>query len=600
VDRMSFSFAGKKIAAACVTLASIQAANSPQAFAAAFAMKGGAAGVKKGAVTKAATMSSAATKVGTKKAAGKTAKAVKLSKSDKESVDLMTQHARAAIATIQHSDSTSAMGRLGQFNEETIPFLIGAERNIVAVPTATLIVTVSKASERKAILAHLRKKFGMKVLEEGSQGKVLVRAGEDGLQGIERIQECLSSYPRGFDAISPNFFRVREHRRIDAQVSSAQAAGLAPQLPWNLKNGGSPGVAGADVKAVGAWAISQGDPQIRVAVLDEGVDVNHPALRAAIVLSNDFCGGNTNSSPDGNDAHGTACAGIIASRDANYPGLAPSISLVGARIARSDPINPSQWLFDDFNTAEAIDWCWDDAKADVLSNSWGGGPPSDAIRLAFERARTSGRGGKGCVIVIAAGNSQTAIPFPGTLPNMLIVGASNQWDKRKTKSSQDGEDWWGSCFGPTMGLVAPGVKIKTTDISGASGYTNTDFVDTFNGTSSATPHVAAAAGLVLSVNSSLTEKEVRKILTSTCDPIAGTTDEVGAGRLNVEAALIKAKSTLPAPSAASSTKKTGKKASVTTKATTKTTAAKGSAMKPKKKAAKSSAPLANKRQAVRK
>jgi subtilisin family serine protease len=136
-----------------------------------------------------------------------------------------------------------------------------------------------------------------------------------------------------------------------------------------------------------------------------------------------------------------------------------------------------------------------------------------------------------------------------------------------------------------MGLVAPGVKIKTTDISGSAGYSATDFVDTFNGTSSATPHVAAAAGLVLSVNSSLTEMEVRKILTSTCDPIAGSSDEVGAGRLNIAAALKKAQKSLPGTSAASSSKKKVKKDSKASKPTKKTLATK-TASKPAKKTPK--------------
>ena len=64
------------------------------------------------------------------------------------------------------------------------------------------------------------------------------------------------------------------------------------------------------------------------------------------------------------------------------------------------------WMFEDLATADAIDWAWRDQKADVLSNSWGGGPPSDAISRAFERASTQGRDRKGAVIVIAAGNPE--------------------------------------------------------------------------------------------------------------------------------------------------------------------------------------------------
>jgi thermitase len=173
----------------------------------------------------------------------------------------------------------------------------------------------------------------------------------------------------------------------------------------------------------------------------------------------------------------------------------------------------------------------------------------DAITNAFERARTKGRKDKGSVIAIAAGNVGGAVQYPATLPEVLCVGASNEWDEQKTKTSHDGETWWGSCFGSELSLMAPGVHIATTDISGAAGYTPDDYILTFNGTSSATPHVAAAAALVLSVAPKLTEKEVRDILTGeaakmiaagTLDPKRKWNKEMGWGRLDIHAALRRA------------------------------------------------------------
>lgn len=207
---------------------------------------------------------------------------------------------------------------------------------------------------------------------------------------------------------------------------------------------------------------------------------------------------------------------------------------MAARIAKGD--GGQGWIFDDFNTADAIDWCWDDAQSHVLSNSWGGGPPVDVITSAFTRARTQGRGGRGAMVVIAAGNSQMQVSYPGNLSDVLTVGASNQWDKRKTRTSQDGEDWWGSNFGKGLDLMAPGVQILTTDISGARGYDSGLTTPRFNGTSSATPFVAAAAALLISVRPTLSETEVRKILTSTAEPIetatSGWNQYRGYGRLN--------------------------------------------------------------------
>jgi thermitase len=311
---------------------------------------------------------------------------------------------------------------------------------------------------------------------------------------------------------------------------------------WNLDNDGTVGTAGADVSAVDAWKITKGDSVIRVAVLDEGVDSLHPALN--VVAEYDAVDRNSHARPAGNDAHGTACAGIIASRDRSIRGLAPDVSLVGVRIAKSD--DRGEWISDDFSIADAIDWAWRETggNVDVLSNSWGGGPPVDAITRAFERARKRGRRGKGCVIAIAASNEDSFVTYPGTLPNVLTVGATNQWDERKTPTSRDGEDDWGSNHGRSLDIMAPGVAIRTTDISGRAGYTRGKFVDDFNGTSAATPHVAAAAAMILSIKPSLKEAVVRRLITRTADRIGGIKkrdDFVGNGRLNIAAALKAAK-----------------------------------------------------------
>jgi len=124
----------------------------------------------------------------------------------------------------------------------------------------------------------------------------------------------------------------------------------------------------------------------------------------------------------------------------------------------------------------------------------------------------------------------------------LAVSASNEFDEFKSPTSSDGEGW-GSNFGPEVDLAAPGVHNLTTDISGSGGYTNNNYFDDFNGTSSATPIVAGAAALVLSANPELKEREVRKILKDTADKVGaepyidGRNDRFGHGRLNVLAAV---------------------------------------------------------------
>lgn len=395
------------------------------------------------------------------------------------------------------------------------------------IATEAVVVDGAKSAE----LRWLRNKHGLQMVKEGRQGKALLRAPQGGADGVKAAFEAARSlFKRGnVGAAHPNF--IRAFRQIGRSKTAAP-------LQWNLHNPGNPGLYGADVHAVAAWTITKGIGGLRVAVLDEGVDTLHPSLRPAVVAELDAVDGNAHARPDGDDAHGTACAGIIASRDAVVPGLASGVSLVAVRIAKGDGVDG--WIFDDFETAEAIDWCWGEAKADVLSNSWGGGPPVDVITRAFDRARTKGRAGKGCVIAVAAGNEQQRVSYPATLSFVLAVGASNQWDERKTRTSKDGESWWGSNYGPELDLVAPGVAISTTDISGGRGYGSQDFIRDFNGTSSATPHVAGAAALILSVSSGLTEDRVRGIIKTTADRLApkGRRDPyVGYGRLNAYAAL---------------------------------------------------------------
>ncbi|HEU5323683.1 MAG TPA: S8 family serine peptidase, partial [Methylomirabilota bacterium] len=356
----------------------------------------------------------------------------------------------------------------------------------------------------------LRDRHGFETIREGRQGKVLVRAPQGGVAGVAAAFELGEELVRrgNVAAAHPNFIRALPHvPRPDARATEA----------WNLHNDGRVGLYGADVHARAAWTITRGSAEVRVAVLDEGVDTRHPSLAPAVVAELDVVAGNPHARPDGNDAHGTACAGVILSRDRDVEGLAPLSSLIAVRIARGD--GGGHWILDDFDTADAIDWSWEEARAAVLSNSWGGGPPADVITRALERARSRGRGGLGCVIAAAVGNEQGPVSFPARLPFVVGVGASNPWDEMKTRSSHDGESWWGSNYGPGLDLLAPGVRITTTDLHGPRGYGPADFVDDFNGTSAAAPHVAAAAAMVVAVAPQLTAQRIRDIIIGSADPL---------------------------------------------------------------------------------
>ncbi len=249
---------------------------------------------------------------------------------------------------------------------------ISDARYMVATDGTFMVVTDSIMVEgiRKTDLKRLRDDLGFEVVREGEQGRLLLRAPVTENAAFSLMQKALDHLKtvKAIKAAHPHFIRT-------IFTPKPSAAGGMPL--WNHNNTGNPGVAGADVAALAAWTITKGNPEIRVAVLDEGVDSKHPNLRKRIVAELDVVGGNSHARPNGNDAHGTACAGIIASQSKTYPGLAPDCSLIGVRIAKGN--GNDGWIIDDFDTADAIEWSWKEGKADVLSN---------IVRSRMDRAGT--------------------------------------------------------------------------------------------------------------------------------------------------------------------------------------------------------------------
>ncbi len=278
---------------------------------------------------------------------------------------------------------------------------------------------------------------------------------------------------------------------------------------WGLRNTGQWGASGVgiDIKAEQAWAITTGSANIRTAIFDHGFEMNHPDLSG-----NTFGTGydaETNTTPATvRGAHGTACAGITGAVQNNgigVSGVAPGTRLMSVSINLTFANTPQQ-------LANGFNWSWQNGAA-VISNSWGGYSPSTIIEDGINNALNNGRGGLGTVVVFAAGNeNNTAIRYPGgAIPRILVIGALSPCGERKNPSSCDGEGW-GSCFGNQLDVMAPGVKIPTTDQQGTAGYSSTEYTQTFNGTSSACPAAAGVAALVLSANPNLTVQQVNDII----------------------------------------------------------------------------------------
>ena len=325
---------------------------------------------------------------------------------------------------------------------------------------------------------------------------------------------------------------------------------------WNLKNTGQYGASysGIDINYCDARSITTGDSSVIIGVYDLGVDLTHPDIN----LYSFSYDANTHSSPstiytsDGDNYHGTACAGIIGAKANNTigdAGIAPNCPIMSISFNNTTTTN----IRDAFIVA-ANNGC------SVISNSWHLDVPSADVDAGISYALSQGRNGKGCVVVFSSGNeNRDSINYPANSnDSILVVGAMSPCGERCNPNSCDGEDWWGSNYGNKLDVVAPGVKIRTTDLVGEVGYTPSDYMATFNGTSSACPHAAAIAGLILSVNPFLTQKKVVDIIKSTAQKVGNYSYtynslhpqwtwnyQMGHGLVDAYAAVLAAKNQLP-------------------------------------------------------
>ncbi|MBS0207792.1 MAG: S8 family peptidase [Planctomycetes bacterium] len=225
------------------------------------------------------------------------------------------------------------------------------------------------------------------------------------------------------------------------------------------------------------WKTTMGQ-NVRVAVLDTGIDATHPDLAAAIDATADFTG-----SPVGaNDrqGHGTHTAGTIAARrnGRGVVGVAPECRLLVGKVLGDDGSGSDQ------SVAAGIDWAVAQG-ADIVSMSLGSPQPSPAIYAAIRRACDAGK-----FVVCAAGNDGAqadadTINYPGRWKETVAVAAVDSQGHVAEFSSR----------GPEIDIAAPGVNILSTFLN--SGYAR------LSGTSMATPFVAGVVALMLSKHRAL-------------------------------------------------------------------------------------------------
>jgi subtilisin family serine protease len=351
---------------------------------------------------------------------------------------------------------------------------------------------------------------------------------------------------------TPNF--VSEYRREATLVPAA--------TQWHLDNIAAVAgqLAGQDIRVRGGWKRTRARG-ITIAIIDDGVDLEHPYLRRRIWRNDDDTADDQygrdfflpNDHPDhfnpkpktfaypyhslaGNDIHGTPCAGLAAAAGKVIPGVAPSARILAVKIFHASD------LASDERVADAIRYAA--TRADIISCSWTGGASPDVER-ALEDAGTLGRGGLGSAVFCATGNgSGKPVGFPARAVSSIAVGASTDMGMLATYSNVGNEvDFVAPSGGGMQNLTTTDVSYPGRGFNLGTGGLSPLQTNTFSGTSGSTPIAAGIAALVLSLSPSLSREELRTLLRASCEPmgagaIAGQrSTEFGFGRLNAERAV---------------------------------------------------------------
>lgn len=371
------------------------------------------------------------------------------------------------------------------------------------------------------------------------------------LDYFHRVEEC-RDYTTGWERSGSN----------KNYVSSGLLSGANdPQFgnQWHYRNTGQTGgTPGADINLVEAWKTQTGSPNVIVAVIDGGININHPDLKGALwTNANETPGNRVDDDNNGYvddvhgynfgdrtsaiyaNNHGTHVAGTIGAVSNNGIGVSGiaggSGSFDGVRLM-------SCATFGAFGTGgfeDAMVYAADNGAV-ISQNSWGGGSSAieAAIQYFIERAGYDNSDDRfalniqtgpmaGGIVIFAAGNSNTSDPlrgYPGSYEKVIAVASTDHRDVRSYFSN----------YGSWVDIAAPGSQVMSTITSGYG---------SFSGTSMACPHVSGVAALIVSQlqRQGLKPEEVWNRLRLSARNISfqnpGMNGLLGAGRLDAQIAL---------------------------------------------------------------
>jgi thermitase len=280
---------------------------------------------------------------------------------------------------------------------------------------------------------------------------------------------------------------------------------LYSRYQWNLPQ----------IETPEGWNVTRGNKDVIVAVVDTGVDIEHPDLKPNTIEGLNLV--NEGQAPMDDVGHGTHVAGVISALINNNEGV--------AGMTWHNPVMPIKALDhtgagSTYTVAQGIIWATDHG-AKVINMSLGNYADArflhDAVRYAFDHD---------VVLIAASGNDNTEQPgYPAAYPEVFAVAAT---DSKQQKASF-------SNYGDYIDAAAPGVSIAST-------YPNNQYA-ALSGTSMASPHVSALAALIRSVNPALRNTDVMEIMRRTAIDLGaqGKDKYYGYGLIDVEGALSQAR-----------------------------------------------------------
>lgn len=265
-----------------------------------------------------------------------------------------------------------------------------------------------------------------------------------------------------------------------------------------------------------AWSMVKQTKTVKVAVVDTGVDYNHPDLKNRVMKEwgYDFVS-NTRDAMD-DDGHGTQVAGIIAAEGKNVYGVIGvtgtlDVKIIPVKVLNKEGEGKAETI------AKGIKYAAD-CGADIINLSFGAKGSNKELDNAVEYAAS-----KGVFVVVSAGNDNTDCDqySPASNSNVYVVSAIDK-EYKKTKFSN---------FGNTVRVAAPGVEILSTSLN--------DKYEVWSGTSMAAPVVSGIAAIIKANNPNITPKDVGKVLDNTAVDIMdkGKDKYTGAGIVNAYRAI---------------------------------------------------------------